>query len=98
MRTSARFDRYPTPFGATLRTSRSCGIETKPSECCLIMEGFCLRSKTTSHGHTQILSFHIPGDIPDLESLHLHIMDHDLATLTECTLRRCGGAVEGDAS
>jgi CRP-like cAMP-binding protein len=35
----------------------------KPSECCLIMEGFCLRSKTTSHGHTQILSFHIPGDI-----------------------------------
>ena len=39
-----------------------------------------------SHGHTQILSFHIPVDIPDLESLHLHVMDHDLATLTECTL------------
>jgi hypothetical protein len=39
-----------------------------PSECCLIMEGFCLRSKATVHGHTQILSFHIPGDIPDLES------------------------------
>jgi CRP-like cAMP-binding protein len=58
----------------------------KPSECCLIMEGFCLRSKTTLHGHTQILSFHVPGDIPDLESLHLHIMDHDLVTLTECTL------------
>jgi CRP-like cAMP-binding protein len=58
----------------------------KPSECCLIIEGFCLRSKTTSHGHTQILSFHIPGDIPDLESLHLQIMDHDLVTLTDCTL------------
>jgi len=58
----------------------------KPSECCLIMEGFCLRAKTTSHGHTQILSFHNPGDIPDLESLHLHVMDHDLVTLTECTL------------
>jgi CRP-like cAMP-binding protein len=58
----------------------------KPSECCLIMEGFCLRAKTTSHGHTQILSFHNPGDIPDLESLHLHVMDHDLVTLTDCTL------------
>lgn len=58
----------------------------KPSECCLIIEGFCLRSKATSHGQTQILSFHIPGDIPDLESLHLHVMDHDLMTLTECTL------------
>jgi CRP-like cAMP-binding protein len=55
----------------------------KPSECCLIVEGFCLRSKTT---YAQILSFHIPGDIPDLESSHLHVMDHDLITLTECTL------------
>jgi CRP-like cAMP-binding protein len=58
----------------------------RPWECCLIMDGFCLRSKTTSVGQTQILSFHIPGDIPDLESLHLHVMDHDLVTLTECTL------------
>jgi hypothetical protein len=34
----------------------------------------------------QIRSIHIPGEIPDLQSLHLHVMDHDLITLTECTL------------
>ena len=59
---------------------------TRPTECCLIAEGFCVRSKTTSSGQRQILSIHIPGEIPDLQSLHLHVMDHDLITLTECTL------------
>ena len=27
------------------------------------------------------MSFHIPGDIPDLQNLHLEIMDHSLATV-----------------
>lgn len=58
----------------------------RPTECCLLADGFCVRSKTTSDGGRQILSIHIPGEIPDLQSLHLHIMDHDLVTLTECTL------------
>lgn len=58
----------------------------RPRECCLIVEGFCIRSKTIASGQRQILSIHIPGEIPDLQSLHLHVMDHDLITLTECTL------------
>jgi CRP-like cAMP-binding protein len=58
----------------------------KATECCLIIRGFCARSKTTSEGRRQILSLHIPGEIPDLMSLHLHVMDHDLATLTPCTV------------
>ena len=58
----------------------------RATECCLIITGFCARSKTTSEGRRQILSLHIPGDIPDLMSLHLHVMDHDLSTLTPCTL------------
>ena len=58
----------------------------RPTECCLVAEGFCVRTKTTSSGQRQILSIHIPGEIPDLQSLHLHVMDHDLITLTECTL------------
>jgi CRP-like cAMP-binding protein len=28
----------------------------------------------------------MPGDIPDLQSLHLKLLDHDLVTLTPCTL------------
>jgi CRP-like cAMP-binding protein len=58
----------------------------RPSECCLVVEGFCVRAKTTSSGQRQILSIHIPGEIPDLQSLHLHVMDHDLVTLISSTL------------
>ena len=58
----------------------------KCTECCLIAEGFCVRSKTLADGRRQILSIHIPGEIPDLMSLFLHVMDHDLSTLTPCTL------------
>jgi CRP-like cAMP-binding protein len=58
----------------------------RPAECCLISQGFCVRSKTTSNGRRQILSIHIPGEIPDLQSLHLHVLDHDLVALTDCTL------------
>ena len=58
----------------------------RPVECCLLSQGFCIRSKTTSNGRRQILSIHVPGEIPDLQSLHLQVLDHDLTTLTECTL------------
>lgn len=58
----------------------------KPSQCCLMIDGWACRYKTLSEGRRQILSFHIPGDIPDLQSLHLHTMDHSLATLTEASV------------
>jgi len=58
----------------------------RATECCLIVEGFCVRSKTIADGRRQILSIHIPGEIPDLMSLFLHVMDHDLSTLTPCRL------------
>jgi CRP-like cAMP-binding protein len=54
----------------------------RPSQCCLILEGFAFRYKALEGGKRQIFSFHIPGDIPDLQSLHLTMMDHALATLT----------------
>jgi CRP-like cAMP-binding protein len=58
----------------------------RPTECCLVIEGFCVRSKTTVNGQRQILSIHIPGDIPDLQSLYLHRMDHDLISLVPSKL------------
>ena len=58
----------------------------RPSQCCLVIKGFALRSKTTDAGRRQILSVHTPGDIPDLQSLHLHVMDHDFRALSACTL------------
>ncbi|WP_144760809.1 Crp/Fnr family transcriptional regulator [Methylobacterium dankookense] len=58
----------------------------RPSQCCLVLEGWAVRYKLLSEGRRQILSFHIPGDIPDLQGLHLHTMDHSLATLTKATV------------
>jgi CRP-like cAMP-binding protein len=52
-----------------------------PSECCLLIEGFVCRYKILPDGGRQIFSFHIPGDIPDLQSLHLRTMDHSLGAL-----------------
>ena len=55
--------------------------QDRPSQCCLILEGFACRYKVIEGGKRQIFSFHIPGDIPDLQSLHLEIMDHSLGTI-----------------
>jgi CRP-like cAMP-binding protein len=59
---------------------------SRPTECVLVIEGFCVRAKTTVTGQRQILSIHIPGEIPDLQSLHLRRMDHDLVAVAPSTL------------
>ena len=58
----------------------------KPSESCLVVNGFACRYILTEEGKRQILSFHIAGDIPDLQSLHLRRMDHSLGTLVPCQI------------
>jgi CRP-like cAMP-binding protein len=58
----------------------------RPAQCCLIVDGWACRYKILEEGRRQILSFHIPGDMPDLQSLHLRVMDHSIATLTPCTV------------
>ncbi|MCP1537670.1 Crp/Fnr family transcriptional regulator [Methylorubrum extorquens] len=57
----------------------------KPAHCCLILDGWACRYKLLGDGRRQILSFHISGDIPDLQSLHVPTMDHGLATITKAT-------------
>ncbi len=58
----------------------------RPSESCLVVEGFVCRYKLTESGKRQIFSFHLPGDLPDLQSLHLKVMDHSVMTLTPSRL------------
>jgi CRP-like cAMP-binding protein len=58
----------------------------RPSQCCLLLEGFAARFKFTDKGKRQIFAFHTPGDIPDVLSLQLKTMDHTLGTLTPCKL------------
>jgi CRP-like cAMP-binding protein len=56
----------------------------RPHDCCLILDGFVARYKLLGQGQRQIFSFHIPGDIPDVHSLHMEVMDHSLGALTPC--------------
>ncbi|MCJ2017085.1 Crp/Fnr family transcriptional regulator [Methylobacterium sp. E-065] len=56
------------------------------TQCCLILEGWAYRYKLLSEGRRQIFSFHIAGDIPDLQSLHIPLMDHNLGTMTQATV------------
>jgi CRP-like cAMP-binding protein len=58
----------------------------RPWQCCLLVEGFLCRYKLLPDGARQIQSFHVPGDIPDLQSLHLGVMDHGLATIAASTV------------
>ena len=54
----------------------------RPTHCCLMLDGFACRYKVLQDGQRQILSFHNAGDVPDLQSLHLKVMDHSLGALT----------------
>jgi CRP-like cAMP-binding protein len=56
----------------------------QPSQCCLILEGFAATYKLGPKGKRQIMAFHIPGDIPDLQGLHMEVMDTNLATISAC--------------
>lgn len=54
----------------------------RPSACCLVIEGYACRYKILRAGRRQIMGFHMAGDIPDLQSLHLKVMDHSLGSLS----------------
>ena len=56
----------------------------RPSRSCLLLDGFTCTYKMTGEGKRQIMAFHVPGDIPDLQSLHLEVLDNSLGTITPC--------------
>lgn len=58
----------------------------RPSECCLVVSGFLCRYKLLPDGKRQIMGFYIPGDIPDLQSLHLTVMDNSISTLVTSSI------------
>jgi CRP-like cAMP-binding protein len=57
-----------------------------PTECCLLVDGYAQRSKVAADGGRQIVSFHVPGDMLDLQHLFLSRADHDVQTVTEATV------------
>lgn len=57
-----------------------------PTDCCLLIEGFACRYKLTASGARQIVSFHMAGDILDLQHLMLSRADHSVATITDAVI------------
>jgi CRP-like cAMP-binding protein len=58
----------------------------RPTQSCLIVEGFTAMHKVTPEGRRQILSLSIPGDMPDVQTLYLGIADSGLVTLTRSVI------------
>jgi CRP-like cAMP-binding protein len=54
--------------------------------CCILLSGYACRSKMTSDGRRQIVSFHIPGDVLDLQHFLLKLADHNVDLITDCTV------------
>ena len=63
-----------------------CRAGDRPSKCFLVLEGFLSTSRRTETGGRQITAFAIPGDMPELQVLHLKVTNHDLAAITPCRL------------
>lgn len=58
------------------------------AECCLLVDGYACRHKETSLGGRQILSFHLAGDLLNLQRLFLERIDHNVQTISPATVAR----------
>lgn len=56
------------------------------AECCLLISGYAFRYKVAANGARQIVSFHMAGDVLDLQHLLLQKADHSVQSLTEATV------------
>lgn len=53
----------------------------RPGRACILLTAYAFSHKTTSDGRRQVLAFHVPGEMPDVQSLNLKVMDETLTTL-----------------
>jgi CRP-like cAMP-binding protein len=58
----------------------------RASRCVFVQDGFACSYKITGAGDREILNFHVPGDVPDLQSVHLTVLDFSVGTITPCTV------------
>lgn len=58
----------------------------RPTHCCLIATGLVSRYKSLPAGSRQIVSFQIPGDMVDLQSLLVIVADHGIHTHAPTTV------------
>jgi len=56
----------------------------RPSQCFAVLDGFVSVYKSTRAGKRQVMTFHVPGDLPDLQSLHLKVLDNSISAVGLC--------------
>ena len=56
------------------------------TQCCVLVEGYACRHKTSAEGKRQIVSFHLAGDILDIQHLMLDRADHNVETITSAQI------------
>jgi CRP-like cAMP-binding protein len=58
----------------------------EPEQCCLLVSGFACRYKEAVTGSRQIVSFHLRGDLLDVQHLLLARADHSIQTITDASV------------
>ncbi|MDP4024886.1 Crp/Fnr family transcriptional regulator [Methylobacterium sp. NEAU 140] len=56
----------------------------RPARSFAMLEGLTCTYKTTRAGKRQVMAYHVPGDVPDFQSLHLEVLDISIGTVTPC--------------
>ena len=54
--------------------------------CLILLEGWMARTKEMSGGDRQVTELHVAGDFADLHGFTLKRLDHDVVTLSACTV------------
>jgi CRP-like cAMP-binding protein len=54
----------------------------RPSHVAVLLEGWICRNKILANGKRQVTALHFAGVTPDLQSLFVPAMDHNISTLT----------------
>ena len=72
----------PVQFETVPRLRQMIRERDTPARCCYLADGFAARHKVTATGARQIVSFHIPGDLLDIQHLLLNRADHSVETIT----------------
>jgi CRP-like cAMP-binding protein len=58
----------------------------RPSGSFVVLSGLFSSSRLIEDGKRQIMSFYVPGDMPDLRTLHLGVMDCDVHAIGPCKI------------
>ena len=67
---------------------RTCIVEEgeRPTQSCMVVSGMVFRSKLALTGRRQIISFHVPGDMVDLQTILFRTADHSIETARSATV------------